>query len=63
MAGLIVRREEGPKSEGVTSIVDDCDNRGGGERRKELRVHFFFFFFWSPFIFCRESACLGVDCG
>lgn len=34
MAGMIARKEEGPKSEGVTCIVDGCDN-GGVEREKK----------------------------
>lgn len=33
-AGMMARKEEGPESEGVTCIVDGCDN-GGVERDKK----------------------------
>ena len=48
MAGMTVGEEQGPEE--VTCIVDGCDNRRGGEGRKELRVYFFFlsFFYFLP---------------
>lgn len=62
MAGLIVRREEGPKSEGVTSIVDDCDNRGGGWReKKRAEGSLFFFFFLVSLYFLPGVSMFG--CG
>lgn len=58
MAGLMVRKEEGPRSEGVTCIVDGRDNRTVGREEKSWGFTFFFL----SFIFRLESAGLGVDC-
>lgn len=42
MAGMIVRKEERPKSAGVTCIVDGCDNGGVGREEKSWGLTFFF---------------------
>lgn len=61
MGSVIMRKGEGPKSGGVTCSVDGRDGMEGcgGNKRAEGCL----FFFLSPFIFCQESAGLGVDCG